>query len=216
MPPLSPVEMPEPTMTMARELATIFDADREIAIATRTLPADLAASVDAQCRTARGWSIALEGAPDTALETELRERLPIPEQAQAQAQALVDDVMALARLMTSLLAVESLRIKLRLLEETMCPRFHCDNVTVRLVTSWRGPGSEWLPEHALDRRGLGAPSPDKPAIVVDSTAIERLGTGDVALIKGSDWHGEGRGGLVHRSPDLAPGQRRLMMSIDPL
>ena len=212
MPLLSPVEMPEPIMTMARELATIFDADREIAIATRTLPADLAPSVDAQCRTARGWSIALEGAPDTALETELRERLPIPE----QAQALVDDVMALARLMTSLLAVTELRIKLRLLEETMCPRFHCDNVTVRLVTSWLGPGSEWLPEHALDRRGLGAPSPDKPAIVVDSTAIERLGTGDVALIKGSAWQGEGCGGLVHRSPGLAPGQRRLMMSIDPL
>ncbi|ARS52825.1 DUF1826 domain-containing protein [Kushneria konosiri] len=212
MSPSSTLETPEPALLMARELATIFDADREIAIAARTLTADLAASVDAQCRTARGWSIALEGAPEAALEAELRERLPVPE----QAQALVEDVMGLARLMASMLEATELRLRLRLLEDTMCPRFHCDNVAVRLVTSWLGPGSEWLPEHALDRRGLGAPSSDKPAIVVDSTAIERLDTGDVALIKGSAWHGEGRGGLVHRSPALEPGQRRLMMSIDPL
>lgn len=209
---LSAVGTPDPALSMARELGAILDADREIAIASRTLPAGLRASVEAQCRTVRGWSLTLEGAPDGALEDALRERLPVPD----QAQALIDDVMGLARLMASLLAVKSLRIKLRLLEETMCPRFHCDNVTVRLVISWLGPGSEWLPEYALDRRGLGAPSPDKPEIVVDASAIEQLATGDVALIKGSAWCGVGRGGLVHRSPSLAPGQRRLMMSIDPL
>ncbi|MFC0338244.1 Protein of unknown function [Kushneria avicenniae] len=208
----SALETPDSALLMARELATIFDAEREIAIAPRALPADLQASVEAQCRTAHGWSITLTGAPDAALEAELCERLPVPE----QAQALVDDVMGLARLMALLMEADTLRIKLRLLEETMCPRFHCDNVTVRLITSWLGPGSEWLPEHALDRQGLGAPSPDKPEIVVNPNAIKRLATGDVALIKGSAWRGEGRGGLAHRSPSLAPGQRRLMMSIDPL
>ncbi|WP_438764943.1 DUF1826 domain-containing protein [Kushneria sp. TE3] len=199
-------------LSMARALDAVFDPARDIAIAPRVLPDALVASVHAQCQTARGWSLAFEGAPGAALEAALRGQLPAPD----HAGALIDDVMMLARLMALLLAADSLRIKLRLLEETMCPRFHCDNVTVRLVTSWQGPGSEWLPEHALDRRGLGAPSPDKPETVVDASAIEQLGTGDVALIKGSGWRGDGRGGLVHRSPALAPGARRLMMSIDPL
>lgn len=206
------METPAAALSMARALDGIFDATRDITIAPRTLSADLEASVLAQCQGVRGWSLSLEGPPDKALEHELRTRLPVP----AAAGALVDDVMALARLMASMLEAASLRIRIRLLEDTMCPRFHCDNVTVRLVTSWLGPGSEWLPEHALDRRGLGAASPDKPEIVVDATAIERLDTGDVALIKGSGWREEGHRGLVHRSPALEPGQRRLMMSIDPL
>ena len=43
---------------------------------------------------------------------------------------------------------------LRLLEHAMCPRFHCDNLPVRLVTTSHGHGCEWLPEWAVNHQRL--------------------------------------------------------------
>lgn len=49
----------------------------------------------------------------------------------------------------------------------------------------------------------------------DTSAIQRLSPGDIALIKGSGWVGCEERGLVHRSPALENGSKRLLMSIDP-
>jgi hypothetical protein len=97
----------------------------------------------------------------------------------------------------------------------MCPRFHCDNLPVRLATTYLGPASEWLPEAAVNRAGLGAPHPDKPPIVREPGAIRRLEAGDVALFKGSGWIGNETRGQVHRSPAGDTGQPRLLLTIDP-
>lgn len=84
-----------------------------------------------------------------------------------------------------------------------------------MVTTYQGPGSEWLPEYAVNRAGLGAPKPERPEIVTDESAIQCLQAGDIALIKGSGWEGHEERGLVHRSPALADGEKRLLMTIDP-
>lgn len=38
--------------------------------------------------------------------------------------------------------------------------------------------------------------------------------GHVALVKGERWLGNEGRGLIHRSPSLAPGQRRLLLTLD--
>jgi len=38
--------------------------------------------------------------------------------------------------------------------------------------------------------------------------------GDVALLKGELWEGNEGAGMVHRSPSMNPGDRRLLLSFD--
>lgn len=192
-------------------LPRIFEAPINIAIFQRTLPAELAISANAQCQTNRDWQYGWLGNPTDALREDLYRNLPEP----SAGEALVEDVATIAEAIAYLFDTDSVGIRLRLLTAAMCPRFHCDNLPVRLVTTYAGPGSEWLPEYAVNREGLGAPTPNRPEIVRDSQAIQRLAAGDIALIKGSGWVGCEEHGLVHRSPSLEAGQKRLLLTIDP-
>jgi len=44
--------------------------------------------------------------------------------------------------------------------------------------------------------------------------IQQLKRGDVALLKGEKWLGNEGFGLIHRSPHPAPGERRLLLTLD--
>lgn len=120
-------------------------------------------------------------------------------------EAFVADVTWLVSAYTCLLDARRVGLRLRVLQGAMCPRFHVDNVPVRLLTTYVGPGSDWLEEGAVERVGLHlAPAP------VDN--IQQLQTGDVALLKGEKWIGNGGAGLIHRSPPSQ--QPRLLLSLD--
>ena len=191
-------------------LAELFDEAITIAIMQRQLGPALRASIAAQC-AAQPWQLAWRGPADATLEQALIRSMP----AAQQADALVSDVRLLAEAMACLFDVDAVGIRMRLLDGAMCPRFHCDNLPVRLVTTYSGPGSEWVPEVALNRAGLGKPEPGKPEVVRDAGAIRRLTEGDVCLLKGSGWVGNEERGIVHRSPAVAAGQQRLLLTIDP-
>lgn len=192
-------------------LPRIFEESVNIAIFQRSMPAEIALSAQAQCQTDRAWQFSWLGKPDEAMVADLLHQLPVPE----AAAPLVDDIATIAEAIAFLFDTSTVGIRLRLLNSAMCPRFHCDNLPVRLVTTYVGPGSEWLPEHAINRKGLGAPHPDKPEIATNTSAIQRLSLGDIGLIKGSGWVGCEERGLVHRSPALENGSKRLLLSIDP-
>lgn len=92
----------------------------------------------------------------------------------------------------------------------MCPRFHVDHVPMRLITTYAGVGSQWLKENAIDRKRLG----EVGAEPQDPQYIEQIERGDVALLKGERWRGNEGRGLVHRSPQLAENERRLILTLD--
>ncbi|RUR55100.1 DUF1826 domain-containing protein [Vreelandella populi] len=192
-------------------LPRIFEDAINIAVMQRRLPADVALSAAAQCHVERPWQFSWLGTPDDSLVEELKHRAPQPE----AADALINDIVSVAQAVAYLFDTQTVGIRLRILAEAMCPRFHCDNLSVRLVTTYLGPGSEWLPEDAVNREGLGAPTPDRPEIVLNPDAVQTLQAGDIALIKGSGWEGSEHSALVHRSPSLSPGQKRLLLTIDP-
>ena len=106
-----------------------------------------------------------------------------------------------------LLDARSVGLRLRVLEQAMCPRFHVDHVPLRLITTYAGPASEWLEEGAVNRRRLGQDE-------VACADIRQLACGDVALLKGEKWTGNEGCGLVHRSPALADRERRLILTLD--
>lgn len=122
----------------------------------------------------------------------------------------IADVSWLVSAFACLLGAKRVGLRLRVLDKAMCPRFHVDHVPVRLITTYAGIGSQWLREGAMDRRQLGqaAAEPRDPAL------IQQIGTGEVALFKGEKWHGNQGFGLIHRSPQPAPGERRLILTLD--
>lgn len=192
-------------------LPRIFDDGITLAVMTRRLDAPLSASIAAQLAVPQSLEWHWRGPVGQALADDLHQRLPAPD----QGAVLVDDVRTIAEAMAYLFDTDTVGIRLRTLESAMCPRFHVDRLPVRLVTTYAGPASEWLPEFAVERTGLGAPCPGKPNPLRDADAIMRLSVGDLALLKGDGWIGNEGHGLVHRSPSLAPGERRLMLALDP-
>ncbi|WP_454846792.1 DUF1826 domain-containing protein [Pseudomonas farris] len=125
-------------------------------------------------------------------------------------EGFIADVSWLVSAFACLLGAQRIGLRLRVLDTAMCPRFHVDHVPVRLITTYAGIGSQWLKEGAMDRRQLGQPDAEPQ----DDSPIQQITSGEVALLKGEKWHGNEGFGLIHRSPQLAPGERRLILTLD--
>lgn len=125
-------------------------------------------------------------------------------------EGFIADVSWLVSAFACLLGARRIGVRLRVLDKAMCPRFHVDHVPVRLITTYAGLGSEWLREGAMDRRQLGQAAAEPQ----DDTLIQKIDSGEVALLKGEKWHGNEGFGLIHRSPHLDPGERRLILTLD--
>jgi hypothetical protein len=125
-------------------------------------------------------------------------------------EGFVTDVAWLVSAYACLLGAKCVGLRLRALDSAMCPRFHVDHVPVRLITTYAGIGSQWLKEGVIDRQHLGNPQAEPE----DPMTIRQINCGDVALLKGERWIGNEGYGLVHRSPPLRRGERRLLLSLD--
>lgn len=117
------------------------------------------------------------------------------------------DVAWLVDAFACLLGARRVGLRLRVLDNPMCPRFHVDHVPVRLLCTYAGCGSEWLQGNASDLVRLESVPP-----TVDD--IRRLQAGEVALLKGEKWPGNEGAGLIHRSPASLASKRRLLLSLD--
>lgn len=120
------------------------------------------------------------------------------------------DIVWLVRAFAFLLEARRIGLRLRTLDRAMCPRFHVDHVPLRLITTYAGAGSEWLREDAMPRHRLRAPGAEP----TEALRIEQLRAGEVALFKGEKWRGNEGAGIIHRSPQVAVGERRLILTLD--
>jgi hypothetical protein len=101
----------------------------------------------------------------------------------------------------------------------MCPRFHVDSVTCRLVCTYGGIGTEWLEDAYVDRSKLGRASAglkdEQSGLILDPDAISAMPAYAVGLLKGRTWEGNEQHGAVHRSPQVHPAlPRRLLLTLD--
>lgn len=217
---------------MARPAPIAFATPEPSTIVSRN-PADLAwiyAPEVNLCILERGIDPAVQRFTDTllaqreSLEIEQpiqgeRFRTPEPLAAFPHAAAWAHDVNHLLDLFRDLFAADRIGFRAHILDKAMCPRFHVDRVPVRLICTYGGWGTEWLPEYAVDRGKLGPGAgglPDETSgIIRDPAAIQRLPTHAVGLLKGEQWEGNEGRGAVHRSPK-PDGDRpkRLLMTLD--
>jgi hypothetical protein len=134
---------------------------------------------------------------------------------------LSDDITLLVDMFCCVFDLKKAGLRLTALNRAMCPRFHFDRIPCRLITTYHGVATEWLPHQVVDRSKLGAgnqgKSDEKSGLFESANDISQLSKGDVGLLKGEFWHDNEGAGLVHRSPvhtDDSLSQSRLLLTLD--
>jgi hypothetical protein len=113
-------------------------------------------------------------------------------------EALRDDIVLLARRYALFMQVDAVRLRLEAVTTNACRKIHADYTDLRLITTYHGPGTDYLP--------VGAePVEDK---------LLRMTTGHIGLFKGKLF-AEGHAPCLHRSPPIeGTGKARLVLVID--
>ena len=123
---------------------------------------------------------------------------------------LADDLRLQGTALCDLLGCSAYGLRIARTCKAMCPGWHVDHVSLRLVTTYRGPGTQWLTDQSIDRASLGSESAQSADFISAST-------GDVVLLKGSHWQGNELLGAIHRSPEVpAEFGTRTVATLDPL
>lgn len=134
-------------------------------------------------------------------------------------QAAIDDIFLLSDMLTCLFDCDSVGMRLAPLKKAMCPRFHVDNIPVRLVNTYLGQGTEWLPlEALLDDGNDDANHSHKTTFGArfDPHHIQQMRAFDVALLKGKAWEKGGNEAAIHRSCGVAENEKRVLLTLDPM
>jgi len=130
----------------------------------------------------------------------------------------IEDVSYLSFMFCKLFDQKKLWLRLDGIDHPMCPRFHTDKIKCRLVTTYVGPATQWLPHNLVDRKKLGFGNDGKPddqsGLFQSKQDIMQLDRGHVALLKGESWEGNEGAGVVHRSPHSKGNYKRLNLTID--
>jgi hypothetical protein len=135
-----------------------------------------------------------------------------------QREVLLEDITLLTDMFACLFDQDAIGLRLRVIDAPMCPRFHVDQVPCRLITTYAGPTTEWVPHEFADRNKLGAGNngltDETSGLLQQPSHIQSMHIGDVALLKGERWQGNEGKGLIHRSPNNSGGQKRLLLTLD--
>jgi len=191
------------------DLSMIYNETANVVTLRRTPSEDLIADAEraAQNLAPKRFEIS-EGDKETAL-AELRD-YPF----------LAADVQFLAEVLTDLTGCDSVGVRMARINKAMCPRFHVDKMTLRLVMTYSGPGTEFIANEHIDRRYLGRGSKgigdESSGLLLAFGCIQRADTFDLVALKGTRWPNNEKFGAVHRSPAGSVDTPRLVMTLDPL
>ena len=118
---------------------------------------------------------------------------------------LVTDIIDLVTSFANITLSKDVDVRLERVSGDACWKFHRDTVETRLVTTYRGPTTEWV-----------RPAFSKQAIheqKVFNGPLEHIEDGGVAIFKGSC--SGPNSGIVHRSPPIAgTGLTRLLLCLN--
>lgn len=197
---------PRPVAVSGAEPEVLLDILRpeaNLVVWHRDLDPALAARLRALAEAAPFTALA-EGEPDTAVEA-LAEQLPL-----AAPVDLLLDIRSLAVVFGRLADTDgAVCIRLEAIDDEGCHRWHADAVGLRLLCTYHGAGTEWLPlaGGAQAARGLDPQAPP--------CERAQVATGAVAILKGEGHPGNAGSGCIHRSPPASPGAgARLLLCLD--
>ncbi len=194
-------------------LTDIYQPENNIAVWERTLPSLLINSISDMLVQEPKLALVQTVTPDDAAQW-VGNKLADYD----CATALAEDIALIVDMFCCLFELKEVGLRLTALDKPMCPKFHVDRIPCRLVSTYAGTATQWLANHQIDRQKLGAGSLGQPdhlsGLYKDDAVIAQMSAGDVALLKGSGWEGNEDTGLVHRSPQLAANEQRLLLTLD--
>ena len=130
---------------------------------------------------------------------------------QPQCDSLLHDIKSLLQVFKEITQSTKFRLALSTIGTNMCRKFHTDINNLRLLCTYYGPGTLWLPDEAVDHQKLRAK--DDEDIVLAGWQIQQVKTGNVAILKGALY--EQSNPILHRSPAIEKkGDKRLLLRID--
>ena len=194
-------------------LTDIYHEDTNIAIWQRSLSGKLKNTVDHFLQANPTFKTAMTVSPQSVYSS-----INTSPGWSATYNELSENIAELVDMFCYLFDLNRAAMRLAVLQHAMCPKFHVDRVPCRLVTTYQGIATEWLPHEHVNRSKLGMGSNGKPdnesGLYQSSSDIEQLFEGDVALLKGELWEGNENAGLVHRSPTVSTSECRLLLTMD--
>lgn len=197
------------------ELLPIFENTRQIQVIERPPNSEISSYIQqVSARLGNGFRHILR--PANAHLEALEQALRLPE-ASGKA-ALLAEISLLVNLYADLLDCPQVAIRLEVLQHAMCPRFHIDRTGIRLLCTYVGPGTEWLEEDFCHREALTRTHATLEAfhadLILHPQSVRQAAQHALVLLKGSRWQGNGHAGVIHRSPEIAPGSTRVIMALD--
>ena len=113
----------------------------------------------------------------------------------------INDVVALSQLFASIMKSKYIRLRLDVIKDNACRKFHKDAITARLICTYRGPGTEY----------------GTALVGNDPEQIYSASIGAPVILRGTQWPEQPASGLLHRSPPIeGTPQTRLVLVIDPV
>jgi len=86
-------------------------------------------------------------------------------------------------------------------------------VSLRLLCTFRGPGTDWLPNNMVNRKRLGCG--DNKKIVKTKAILQQVKPFQICILKGEVFTGNRGEGVVHRSPAVSDRKKgRWFMRVD--
>lgn len=127
----------------------------------------------------------------------------------------VDDLVARFRKVSG---AATIRVRLSRVVDAACAVFHADTLRLRMICTYHGAGTQWVPDSAVHRNQLGLRGRSihkaNRSIVPDPSEIREMPPWHVAIFKGRS-HEHGRLALVHRSaPQCCEGHARIRLVLD--
>lgn len=128
---------------------------------------------------------------------------------------LLQDIFEILTHFEKITSATTYRFLLATIDNDMCRKFHTDINTLRLLCTYIGQGTLWLPDEAINKELLKRRT-DRRAdkeIIIDETQIQQVNTGDIVILKGALY--PQANAIIHRSPTIEKyGEKRVLLRMD--
>jgi hypothetical protein len=107
---------------------------------------------------------------------------------------LLQDIVSAVELFSRMFDQRQVELRMEVTDQQACPKFHCDNVYVRMLITYAGPTTEYIDRWRPDE-------------------IQRAPLGGLIFLKGHQ-HPTYQDQMLHRSPPISSGKKRFSIVVN--